>query len=313
LIPLVSVVIPTYRRPVLVKRAAQSALAQTLHQIEVIVVIDGPDPEVRESLADITDARLRVIEKPVNEGCTAARMTGVHAAKAEWIAHLDDDDEWMSHKLEAQLKVAIQSQHRLPIVSCCVQVRFPDLVQILPRRIPTAQEHPSEYLFVRRNPSYGDGLIQASTLLVSKELVLQVPYTSDVHEDWGWILAATTHEGVGLEFLPEALSVWNLDANRFSMSRNFKWKQSLIWIRNNRHLVTPRAYSSFLLSEVGSRAAGDRAWNQFLPLLQEAIRFGKPRLMDYWLFLGMWLIPSNLRGWLRSLLGKKQASISPVL
>ncbi len=41
--PLVSVVIPTHRRPLLVKRAVQSALAQTISCLEVIVVIDGPD------------------------------------------------------------------------------------------------------------------------------------------------------------------------------------------------------------------------------------------------------------------------------
>ncbi len=303
--PLVTVVIPTYRRADLVKRSVQSALAQTLKSIEVIVVIDGPDQEVRESLVKITDARLQVIEKPVNEGCTAARMTGVHAAAAPWIAHLDDDDEWMPQKLERQLEAVTSSQYRFPISSCYVQARFPDSVAVLPRRTPSVAEHLSEYLFVRHSPFYGDGLIQASTMLTSKELILKVPYKSDVHEDWGWMLEATQQDGVGIEFVPEVLSIWNLDANRFSMSRSFKWKESLVWIRKNRSAVTPYAYSSFILSEVGSRAAGDHAWRSFFPLLWEAVNLGNPQLSDLSLYLGLWLIPPRLRPWLRQRLTLK--------
>lgn len=310
MIPLVTVVIPTYRRPDLVKRAVQSALAQTLKSIEVIVVIDGPDPEVKGALAEITDSRLQVIEKPVNEGCTAARMTGVYAAAAQWIAHLDDDDEWMPQKLERQLETVSGSQYRFPISSCYVQARFPDSVDVLPRKAPSAAEHLSEYLFVRHSPFYGDGLIQASTMLTSKELILKVPYKSDVHEDWGWMLEAIQQEGVGVEFVPEVLSIWNLDANRFSMSRSFKWKESLLWIRNNRSLVTPYAYSSFILSEVGARAAGDRAWRSFLPLLWEAVNLGNPQSSDLSLYLGLWLIPRRLRPWLRRRLTPTTQNIS---
>ena len=310
MIPLVTVVIPTYRRPDLVKQAVQSALAQTLKSIEVIVVIDGPDQEVRKILAEITDSRLQVIEKPVNEGCTAARMTGVNAASAQWIAYLDDDDEWMPRKLERQFETVSSSQYHFPIASCYVQARFPGSVDVLPRRIPSAAEHLSEYLFVRHSPFYGDGLIQTSTMLTSKELILKVPCKSDVHDDWGWMLAAIQHEGVGVEFVPEVLSIWNLDANRFSMSRSFKWKESLLWIRNNCSVVTPYAYSPFILSEVGERAAGDRAWRSFLPLLWEAVSLGNPQLGDLRLYLGLWLIPRRLRPWLRQRLTPTTQNVS---
>lgn len=309
MIPLVTVVIPTYRRPDLVKQAVQSALAQTLKSIEVIVVIDGSDPEVTGTLAEITDSRLQVIEKPVNEGCTAARMTGVRAAAAQWIAHLDDD-EWMPQKLERQLETVSGSQYRFPISSCYVEARFPDSVDVLPRKAPRAAEPLSEYLFVRHTSFYGDGLIQASTMLMSKELILKVPYKSDVHEDWGWMLEAIQQEGVGVEFVPEVLSIWNLDANRFSMSRSFKWKESLLWIRNNCSVVTPYAYSPFILSEVGERAAGDRAWRSFLPLLWEAVSLGNPQLGDLRLYLGLWLIPRRLRPWLRQRLTPTTQNVS---
>jgi glycosyltransferase involved in cell wall biosynthesis len=58
--PDVTVVIPTLNRPVLVTRAVRSALDQTLRNLEVVVVIDGPDEATQAALAEGGDDRLRV-------------------------------------------------------------------------------------------------------------------------------------------------------------------------------------------------------------------------------------------------------------
>src|SRR5687768_2514241 len=91
--PAVSVVIPTRARPELVRRAVRSALDQTLRDIEVVVVVDGPDPPTRQTLADIDDSRLRVVELAERGGAPAARNAGVRHARGRWTALLDDDDE----------------------------------------------------------------------------------------------------------------------------------------------------------------------------------------------------------------------------
>ena len=75
--PGVSVVIPTRSRPHLVTRAVRSALAQSINDIEVVVVMDGPDPETRTALAGVADRRLRVIELPEPGGAPNARNVGV--------------------------------------------------------------------------------------------------------------------------------------------------------------------------------------------------------------------------------------------
>src|ERR1044071_7690025 len=98
--PDVSVVIPTLRRPALVTRAVGSVLAQTIENIEVIVVVDGPDEDTRSALAAITDPRLRVIQLSTQGGAPHARNSGVAEARARWTALLDDDDEWLPRKLE---------------------------------------------------------------------------------------------------------------------------------------------------------------------------------------------------------------------
>lgn len=300
--PLVSVVIPTYRRPQLVKRAVNSALAQTLSEIEVIVVIDGSHPETRAVLAEINDHRLKVIEKPINEGLCAARRTGIVAAIGEWIAHLDDDDEWMPKKLELQLATAKNSRYKYPIVSCYLFARTTEGDSIFPRREPQDLEPLSEYLFVRNSLFQGEGLIQASTIFTKREL-LQKSYskTIDRNEDWFWLLQVIREEGVGIEFVQQVLSIWHLEETHKSLSRSRIWDTSFKWIQSNRDLVTPRAYSSFILSEVSSWAAAAGDWKAFLPLLREAFQFGKPSPMDVCLCLGMWVFPPNIRRKLRSL------------
>ena len=102
---IVSAVIPTRGRPELLQRAVRSALAQTLRAIEVVVVIDGEDPATSLALKEWThqDGRLRVLALPASVGGSDARNRGVEAASGEWIAFLDDDDEWLPGKLQAQL------------------------------------------------------------------------------------------------------------------------------------------------------------------------------------------------------------------
>lgn len=305
--PQVSVIIPTFRRAELVKRAVMSALAQTLKDIEVIVVIDGADADTTSTLSEIEDSRLQVIELPTNQGGCFARDIGVKAADAEWIAFLDDDDEWMSEKLELQLAIARASNYKFPIISNYLIAKTPQGESVMPRRLPKKSEPLSEYLFVRNTLFQGEGLVQSSTIFTKKELLQKVSYDSHLrkHQDWDWVLRAITIEGAGVEFVPQILSVWNLEGTRQSLSRSYSWQSSLNWIQSRRNLVTPRAYSSFILAEVSARAAATGDWKVILLLLREAFKFGKPQPMDICLCFAMWIFPPNIRGKLRNILKRK--------
>lgn len=83
--PEVSVVIPTYSRPEPVTRAVRSALAQTVPNIEVIVVVDGPDDDTCAALAAVADDRLRVVplEVPVDAWRRPLAETQYRACTAE--------------------------------------------------------------------------------------------------------------------------------------------------------------------------------------------------------------------------------------
>jgi glycosyltransferase involved in cell wall biosynthesis len=100
--PLVSIVIPTYNYGHYVCEAVESALAQTHPAVEVIVVDDGSTDDTRQRLAAYGD-RIRYIHQ-ANQKLSAARNTGMNAARGEYIALLDSDDGFHPRKVELQLQ-----------------------------------------------------------------------------------------------------------------------------------------------------------------------------------------------------------------
>ena len=101
--PLVSVVVPSYNRAALLKRTLRAILAQQLTDLEVLVVDDGSTDDTG-AIAAAADPRVVVIRHQQPAGVSAARNRGIAAARGEWIAFCDDDDLWSPHKLIRQLK-----------------------------------------------------------------------------------------------------------------------------------------------------------------------------------------------------------------
>lgn len=101
--PTVSVVIPTFNRSELVARAIRSVQGQTYSNLEIIVVDDASRDDTKKVVAGMSDARIRYIRHESNRGGSGARNTGIRAATGEYIAFLDDDDEWEPEKTEEQL------------------------------------------------------------------------------------------------------------------------------------------------------------------------------------------------------------------
>jgi glycosyltransferase involved in cell wall biosynthesis len=103
--PLVSVVIPTRNRPSELQRALESVAVQAWQdRLEVILVDDGSDPPVRVS-AHPDLPLLQIIRNEAPVGAAAARNRGVAVAGGDVIAFLDDDDEWLPGKLDAQWRL----------------------------------------------------------------------------------------------------------------------------------------------------------------------------------------------------------------
>ncbi|HNX68236.1 MAG TPA: glycosyltransferase family A protein [Candidatus Omnitrophota bacterium] len=114
MIPLVSVIIPTYNRATILPRAVDSVLAQRGVPFELIIVDDGSTEKQdggwrmedgeKQSAIRHPSSVIRFFRNEKNSGPAAARNLGIQNARGEWIAFLDSDDEWKPGKLKAQLK-----------------------------------------------------------------------------------------------------------------------------------------------------------------------------------------------------------------
>ncbi|HEV8287270.1 MAG TPA: glycosyltransferase family 2 protein [Chitinophagaceae bacterium] len=110
--PLVSVIIPTYNRCLLLQEAIASVMAQTYTNWELIIVDDGSTDDTVETIRKINDYRIHLIAVPHKGHLGILRNIGVVNSKGDWLAFLDSDDLWLPQKLEKQLKVLNQEKKR---------------------------------------------------------------------------------------------------------------------------------------------------------------------------------------------------------
>jgi glycosyltransferase involved in cell wall biosynthesis len=167
----VSVIIPTYNRADMVSDAIESALAQTLTNIEIIVVDDASTDGTEAVLSSYAD-EITYIKHDENRGGSAARNTGIKAASGEYIAFLDSDDIWAPEKLEQQI-TELERRNGGWIAAYCDfrQTRENQLVEKIDNlvRRPTGFEGDDEIIrriFLRTFAHGG-----SSTLVVKKSIV----------------------------------------------------------------------------------------------------------------------------------------------
>lgn len=98
----VSVVIPAYNAAAYVGAAIDSVLAQTLKDLEIIVVDDGSTDETPLVLERF-GSRIRAIRQQ-NRGVSAARNRGIDESHGRYVAFLDADDLWLPAKLQRQIE-----------------------------------------------------------------------------------------------------------------------------------------------------------------------------------------------------------------
>lgn len=113
----VSIIIPVYNAEKYIRKALNSLIDQTLHDIEIICVDDGStdhSPEILDEFAD-HDQRIRVIHQE-NHGQVNANKVGIRLASAQYIGFTDADD-WAERDMYEKLFRAI-SQEQADIVKC---------------------------------------------------------------------------------------------------------------------------------------------------------------------------------------------------
>jgi glycosyltransferase involved in cell wall biosynthesis len=307
--PTVTVVIPTFDRPLLLMRAVESVIRQTFQDFEIVVVIDGSDPATKEALERVGDPRLRYVENEQKVGGSEARNIGAREAKGRWIALLDDDDEWLPNKLVKQLEAVQSAEGESLLVTSqyiCRASDAPDVVR--PRRMPKPGEPIPEFMF--------DYLcyFQTSTFLCSKDLFLRVPFDRSLpfFQDIDWFLRISHEADFQLIVVDEPLSIYYMPAGRASITSATNWESRLEWGRSRRNLLSKRAYSRFIVGTCVGRAVQDGAGLKgFTTLLYEAVVVGSATPYLVALLCGGYILAPKYRKQLRDLLFFAKAKKMP--
>jgi len=114
--PTVSVVITTFNRQDILPRAIQSVLSQTFDDFELIIVDDHSTDGTPDAIRRFDDSRLTYIRRSENGGLSRSRNAGIAASRGEYVAFLDDDDEWKPDKLKTQMTLARANSARCGVI-----------------------------------------------------------------------------------------------------------------------------------------------------------------------------------------------------
>jgi glycosyltransferase involved in cell wall biosynthesis len=248
--PLVSIVIPTLNRKELIVQTLKS-LSKTIDQnIEILVIDDGSSDGSQDLDVQAIDPRIRLICHPTNRGGSAARNTGIDAARAPLVAFLDSDDDWLPGKLERQLALASREQPGCNFIATGnVEISLAGVVSLHNSRRPRADEDISEYLMIEKQA------IQTSTMLLPTKLARRIRFRDGLrrHQDWDFLLRAL-QSGARLLYDDQPLATYNLapDPGRVSIQRN-RLGATLEWYRLAYPLLSARSMRHYFVRSMLGR------------------------------------------------------------
>ena len=134
--PKVSVIIPTHNRANYLPAAIQSVLEQTFQDFELIVVDDASSDNTAAVVKSFTDSRISFSRLDANRGGSAARNQGILTATADYLAFLDDDDEWAPDKLARQVQILDEASKDVGAVYTGYVMIEPKESRVVGRRVP---------------------------------------------------------------------------------------------------------------------------------------------------------------------------------
>jgi glycosyltransferase involved in cell wall biosynthesis len=160
---MISVIIPTYNRSALLKRAINSVLSQTLPVLEIIISDDGSTDDTEIMVSSYCNEKIKFL-KNIHSGKPAVpRNNAIKMAKGTWIAFLDSDDEWHPQKLEKQIEIC----NKLDISAICSNALH----------MNSRGECQGDYLLHKSSGIFGfnellnENIIVCSSVLIKKKLI----------------------------------------------------------------------------------------------------------------------------------------------
>ena len=180
--PLLSIIIPTYNRPHLLLDAVRSALAQTMEDLEIIVVDDGSPEPVKLS----EYPRLKLVRLDKNSGGAVARNVGAKEARGRYISYLDDDDQLLPHMAQVSLEALASTTLPKPVAVLSGIEVIGKNGRVIQKRIPPTLLRGSHFCLEKIEP--GQSFHTKQTMVVEREVLLSIggfdeTFTSRIHTE----------------------------------------------------------------------------------------------------------------------------------
>lgn len=160
---LVSINIATHNRAHLLEKCFESIFSQTYTNYEIVIVDDGSSDNteevVKEYIEKYDDKDIIYIKSPQNRGVAHARNICLENSKGEYIAVMDDDDEWIDKdKMSKQVKILSETNHSI----VCSSVNLINGAGDVKKKIISKPSNIYEILLK------GNGVIYSPTVMVEK-------------------------------------------------------------------------------------------------------------------------------------------------
>jgi glycosyltransferase involved in cell wall biosynthesis len=215
----VDVIIPTYNRSQFLQAAIVSVLKQSFDDFTLLVVDDASEDDTQSIVESFNDKRIKYIRHPVNRGEAFARNTGVSNGRAEFVAFLDDDDEWLAEKLRLTVDLLKNSPAKVGGVYTGLLIIDKTTGIVQGRKL--AERRGDIYLdMVRRNV-----LFTPSAVLVRRECFEKI---GTFDESIAWMLDYDMWIRISKEFhfacIKEPLVKYHVHKNRISNNASIRAK-----------------------------------------------------------------------------------------
>ena len=254
----VSVVMPAYNAQEHIRRAIDSVLGQT-KTVDAIIVVDDGSTDSTVEIVSSYGSKVQLIRQQ-NAGPATARNAGIKAARSEWIAFLDADDEWLSEKIEKQSALLMRNRHLVWSSSnfiyckCNENHRYNRHTLEEAEKLLDGKEYFEDYF-----SAFGDGIAgYTGVMMVRKDILEKVglfptDMTSSEDTDTWWRIA---HEFANIGHVAEPMTIYHIQVEN-SITAGFldaKIVSDLV----TRHL------------EIAER---ERHTDRFLPCASKMIRY----------------------------------------
>ena len=207
--PLVSIIMPYYKKELYIENTIQSVLNQSHTNFEILLIND--DVENKNFIKDISnlDQRIKLIHNDKNLGAGPSRNKGIKLSNGEYIAFCDCDDLWKKNKLEFQLNFMEQHNLNFSFTSYDVINENNDFIKI--------RKAPNYIDFLKLRSSCDIGL---STVIIKNNIFDNNKYqfaNLKTKEDYVlWMSLAS--DGVEMKGLSQSLTSWRKNRNSLSSS-----------------------------------------------------------------------------------------------